>query len=175
MGKKTALLIMDFQNDIVTKEGIGSEDRCDMARMAGPVAKIPRLIQFGRERGQEVIFVRFLGDKKYQLPNWMFRDKEFAKNPKCLEGTWGADIFPTIQPEAAERVFSEKAHFDAFLCPRFEQYLLEQGLEHLIFVGVYCNVCVDSTARTGYQKGYFITVVSDCTTTLHLPEEESLR
>lgn len=174
LGKKTAILVLDFQNDFVTKEGIGSEYRGDMARMAGPISHIPRVIDYGRKQGYEIIFVRFLGDQRYQLPNMQHRDAVLGKRPKCLEGSWGAEFHPSVQPAAGERVFSKQAHFDAFLCEGFERYLIEHGYEHLVFLGVYCDVCLDSTARTAFQKGYYITVVSDCTTTLHLPFQDSL-
>lgn len=174
LGKKTAILLVDFQNDFVTKEGIGSEYRGDMARMAGPISHIPRVIDFARKQGHEIIFVRFLGDKRFQLPNMQHRDAVLSKQPKCLEGSWGAEFHPSVKPTPGERVFNKQAHFDAFLCEGFERYLVENGYEHLVFLGVYCDVCVDSTARTAFQKGYYVTVVSDCTTTLHLPFQDSL-
>ena len=174
LGKKTAVLVLDFQNDFVTKEGIGSEYRGDMDRMADLISHIPRVLDFTRKQGHEVIYVRFLGDKRYQLPNMQHRDAVLGKRPKCLEGSWGAEPHPSVKPASGERVFDKQAHFDAFLCDGFERYLVERGYEHLVLLGVYCDVCLDSTARTAFQKGYYITVVSDCTTTLHLPFQDSL-
>ena len=172
--KRTAVLVLDFQNDFVAKEGIASGDCGDMDRMAGLISNIPRVVKFSRKQGHEVIFVRFLGDERYQLPNMQHRDAVLGKRPKCLEGSWGAEPHPSVKPASGERVFNKQAHFDAFLCDGFERYLVEGGYEHMILLGVYCDVCLDSTARTAFQKGYYITVVSDCTTTLHLPLQDSL-
>ena len=174
LGKKTAVLLLDFQNDFVTKEGITSGFSGDMDRMAGLISHIPRVLEFSRKQGHEVIFVRFLGDKRYQLPNMQHRDTVLGKRPKCLEGSWGAEPHPSVKPASGEHVFNKQAHFDAFLCDGFERYLVERGYEHLVLLGVYCDVCLDSTARTAFQKGYYITIVSDCTTTLHLPSQDSL-
>lgn len=174
LGKKTAIIILDFQNDFVSPEGIGAANGADMSAMAAPVANIPRVIDFARAQGFEIIFVRFLGDPHYQLPNMMHRDKALRKPPKCLEGTWGAGFHASAQPAGAERIFTKEACFDAFLAVGFERYLVDRGYEHLIFMGVYCDVCVDATARTGFQKGFYITVVEDCTTALHLRAEDSL-
>ena len=173
LGKKTAVLVLDFQNDFVAKEGIASGYCGDMDRMAGLISHIPRVLVFSRQQGHEVIFVRFSGDRRYQLPN-MQRDAVLGKRPKCLDGSWGAEFHPSVKPASGERVFNKQAHFDAFLCDGFERYLVERGYEHLVLLGVYCDVCLDSTARTAFQKGYYITVVSDCTTTLHLPFQDSL-
>ena len=174
LGKKTAVLLLDFQNDFVTKEGIASGSGGDMDRMAGLISHIPRVLEFSRKQGHEVIFVRFLGDKRYQLPNMQHRDTILGKRRKCLEGSWGADPHPSVKLASGEHVFNKQAHFDAFLSDEFERYLVERGYEHLVLLGVYCDVCLDSTARTAFQKGYYITVVSDCTTTLHLPFQNSL-
>lgn len=173
MGHKEALMIMDFQNDFCTPQGIGAEYRGDMARLQGPAERIPKVIAFARQQGIEVIFVQFIGDEKYQKPNWRDRDRKLNKRPKCCENSWGADFYKLV-PEPSEQIFKKYAHFDAFLCAGFEEYLKQKGIEELVFAGVYSDVCLDSTARTAFQKGYYITVIRDCTTSLHLDFEASL-
>lgn len=174
VGRRAALLVMDFQNDFCTSEGIGAEYRGDMNRMTAPAQNISSTVDFARDNGLEVIFVQFLGDEKYQSASWRRRDKELGKRAKCIEGTWGAD-FHGMSPQPGERVFAKHAAFDAFLSEGFEEYVSEQGIEHLIMAGVYSDVCLDSTARTAFQKGYFITVLSDCTTGLHLRDADVMR
>ena len=174
LGKKTAVIVLDFQNDFVSPKGIGAANGADLSAMAAPIANIPRVINFARAQGIEAIFVRFLGDPQYQLPNLVHRDKALGKSPKCLEGTWGADFHDSVQPNGGERIFTKQACFDAFLAEGFERHLVDRGYEHLIFTGVYSDVCVDATARTGFQKGFYVTVVEDCTTARHLRTEDSL-
>ena len=165
MGKKTALVVMDFQNDFLTER--------DTA--AGSLAHNTQLVtDFIRTQHHEVIFVRFIGNAEYQLPNWQYRDFTLGRKPNCLENSVGAEISPLVQPAAGEQIFDKHACFDAFLCDGFGRYLQEEGYRHLVMVGLYCDVCVDSTARTAFQKGFFVTVVSDCTRTLHLPVKDSL-
>ncbi|KAM0800966.1 isocitrate dehydrogenase [Usnea florida] len=174
LGKKTAVIVLDFQNDFVSPKGIGAANGADLSAMTAPIANIPRVINFARAQGIEAIFVRFLGDPQYQLPNMVQRDRAQGKPPKCLEGTWGAQFHDSVQPIAGERIFTKQACFDAFLAEGFERHLVDRGYEHLIFTGVYSDVCVDATARTGFQKGFYVTVVEDCTTALHLRTEDSL-
>lgn len=57
---------------------------------------------------------------------------------------------------------------------RFEDHLRARATAHLVLAGVYADVCVDSTARTAFQKGFHVTVVPDCTTSLHLPTPDIL-
>ena len=179
LGKKTAVLSVGFQNDLVTQEGIGSNYRADIA---DPISHIPRVIDSARKQGHDIIFLQFLGDNRFQLPNMQHRDTTLLSNnnnnnkqpPKCLQGSPGADFHPTAKPSPSERVFKQQAHFDAFLCQAFERHLVQHRYQHLVFLGLYCDVCVDSTARTAFQKGYDISVVADCTATLHLPCRDSL-
>jgi len=39
--------------------------------------------------------------------------------------------------------------------------------------GVATNVCVESTARDGYMKDYYIVFVSDCTATFVMEDHEA--
>lgn len=173
MGKKTALIVMDCQNDFVVKDkhGFKGEEK----NMTSLAPNIGHVVDFIRSQQQEVIFMRYLGDVKYQRPNLQYRDHMIGSEKlRCLEHSWGAELFPPLRPETNERVFDKHAVYDGFLCPDFEPYLKMRGFQHLIFVGLYGDVCVDSTARTAFQKGYFLTVISDCTATLHVPVSDCL-
>ena len=169
MGKHTALLVMDFQNDFLQ-----GKDPTTTKKLAN---NISRLITSFRAQNLEVIFVRFLGDPIYQLPNWTYRDRILGRNPHCLEHSVGAEFnSPSlISPAAGERIFDKRAVFDTFLAEGFERYLHERGYEHLVIAGLYVDVCIDATARTAFQKGFWVTVVEDCTASLHLEIEVSLK
>ncbi|MGK5530950.1 isochorismatase family cysteine hydrolase [Streptomyces sp. URMC 129] len=163
-GDGTALVVIDLQNDF-----------CADAEVLDTVTtNAARAVDLARGCGVEVVFVRFLGDVAYQGPSWRSRDLALGKRPKCRAGSWGAG-FHKVSPEPDERVFTKRACFDAFLGDGFEQYLVQRGTRHLVFAGLYTDVCVDSTARTAFQKGFHITVLRDCTRSLHLPDEEILR
>jgi nicotinamidase-related amidase len=97
-----------------------------------------------------------------------------GKDPKCVAGTRGAE-FCRVAPLPGEQVFTKLAHFDAFLCDGFADHLRLRRIGHLVFTGLYADVCVDSTARTGFQLGWPVTLLTDCTASLHLPFEQVQR
>lgn len=170
----TALVVVDVQNDFCTGPTALARFGKDPAALENAVAGCVRAVAAARARGVEVIFVRFTGDPVDQGAAWRLRDRDLGKRPKCLEGSWGAE-FHAVAPAPGERVFTKRACFDSFLADGFEEHLTGQGLNHLVFAGVYADVCVDSTARTAFQKGFHVSVLTDCTTALHLPDDDVLR
>ncbi|TPR11406.1 Alg9-like mannosyltransferase family protein [Aspergillus niger] len=167
LGLKSALVVIDFQNDFISGN--------PSPAMAGVVNNVPRAVDFARANNRPVIFVRFLGNTTYQSPSWKHRDAILQKPEKCVEGTWGAEFGPGVKVQPGERVFDKKALLDPFLVPEFTAYLKEQGFEHLVLAGLFSDVCIDSTARTAFQKGLRVTVVEDCTTALHSKQADHLQ
>ncbi|MEK8169046.1 isochorismatase family protein [Streptomyces sp. M19] len=90
-------------------------------------------------------------------------------------GHLGRRVPAPLVPEPGERVFTKRACFDGFLAEGFARHLQARGIGHLAFAGLFTDVCVDSTARTAFQKGFHVTVLRDCTTALHTPDEQILR
>ncbi|WP_414941388.1 cysteine hydrolase family protein [Amycolatopsis sp. cmx-11-51] len=170
----TALVVMDLQNDFCTGPVVAAGYAGDLSTVDAATAGAVRAVDVARARGTEVVFVRFHGDAEHQGPSWRHRDLSLGKRPKCREGTWGAE-FHRVSPGPGERVFTKKARFDAFLTNGFEDHFVRNGVGHLVFAGLYTDVCVDSTARTAFQQGFHVTVLTDCTTSLHLPDDTILR
>ncbi|SFQ55043.1 cysteine hydrolase family protein [Amycolatopsis rubida] len=170
---RTALVAVDLQNDFCTGP-VAAARPGGPAALARVVANTARAVGLAREAGVEVVFVRFAGDLAFQRPSWRRRDRLLGKRPKCLSGTWGAE-FHGVAPADGERVFTKRACFDAFLAHGFGGYLRRRRIGHLVFAGVYADVCVDSTARTAFQKGFHVTVLTDCTTALHRSDDETVR
>jgi nicotinamidase-related amidase len=154
----TALIVVDVQNDFC-------------AGFDEVVRAVGRAVEAAREAAIEVIFVRFVGDVEHQRTSWRRRNRLQGKTQKCVDGTWGAE-FRGVAPLPGEHVFTKAAHFDAFLCEGFEEHLRLRRVGHLAFAGLYTDVCVDSTARTGFQKGWHVTLLTDCTASLHLPADQ---
>ncbi|MFF4416741.1 cysteine hydrolase family protein [Streptosporangium sp. NPDC001559] len=170
----TALVVVDLQNDFCAGPRALARYPGDPTRLEVVAANTALAVSRARAHGTEVVFVRFVGDVEHQGPSWRRRDRALGKQPKCLEGSWGAE-FRMVSPEPGERVFTKRACFDAFLSEGFERHLVSRGVERLVLAGLYADVCVDSTARTAFQKGFHITVLTDCTTGLHLQDVDILR
>ncbi|KAE8374341.1 hypothetical protein BDV26DRAFT_44698 [Aspergillus bertholletiae] len=167
VGKKTAVVVVDYQNDFIS--AMPSHTVSELSNT------VPRLIHHARNQGNEVIFVRFLGNSSYQGPSWQHRNAMLGQTEKCVEGSWGAELGSGVTPCPGERIFDKKALFDPFLVPEFSEYVSNRRFEHLVLAGLYSDVCIDAAARTAFQKGLWVTVVADGTTSLHLNHNDHLK
>ncbi|KAH1486900.1 hypothetical protein KXV92_004832 [Aspergillus fumigatus] len=114
------------------------------------------------------------GDDHFQGPSWRHRNQMQGRQPWCVQGTWGAEVFGSVSVQAGERVCDKKAKFDPFLSEEFAQDIAVRGFEELVVAGLYTDVCVDATVRGAFQRGLWTTLVSGCTAALHFSEEQML-
>ena len=77
----------------------------------------------------------------------------------CRAGTPGADYY-RVKPEPGD-VEIEKIRFDSFIGTTLDEQLRARGVESLIVMGVSTDCCVDSTARSAFQRDYDVFVVTD--------------
>ncbi|MBT2682753.1 cysteine hydrolase family protein [Bacillus sp. ISL-37] len=94
-----------------------------------------------------------------QIPVIYIQHNEKAGYP--LENrTYGWEIHSEISPED-EDIIIQKTTPDSFLKTSLDLELKEKGIEHLYLVGIQTEVCVDTTCRSAFSKGYKVTLVSD--------------
>lgn len=195
LGLKTAFLVIDFQNDFAASIHTSSPP---LATITNNISRVLSRIRHARTQAPpssssstpthtststspappllqdvEIIHVRFLGDPSYQSGPWTHRNSTSHRAEKCLSGTPGArSVHPAADPQPPERVFTKRALFDPFLVPGFESHLEERGVRHLVLAGLYGDVCVDAAARSGFQRGFWISVVRGCVGTLRARLDE---
>ena len=82
-----------------------------------------------------------------------------------VEGTPGPEIIEELEPAEEDVVVSGKQTLDAFLSTPLDYILRANRIEWVALVGFHTNWCVESTARSAYDRGYRVAVVSDGTAT----------
>ncbi|MBT2642243.1 cysteine hydrolase [Bacillus sp. ISL-41] len=75
-------------------------------------------------------------------------------------GTYGWEIHSEISP-LEEDIIIQKTTPDSFLKTSLDQELRKREIDHLYLVGIQTEVCVDTTCRSAFSKGYKVTLVSD--------------
>jgi ureidoacrylate peracid hydrolase len=159
----SALVIIDVQHDFCSEKGAMAERfGFDMKEIREAVPRLNAFIEECRKTGVPVIWVREI-----------FSDDKMHPNQKAIWGAgddiWliredgdGIDFYENIiGPEDGEPVIT-KWSYDAFEDTDLDLLLKSRGIETLLMTGFTTNVCVETTARHGYIKGYYIALVEDC-------------
>lgn len=89
-------------------------------------------------------------------------------SPYDLTATNG-QIADLVAPAASEPVIV-KNYPDSFSSTDLDAQLKSAGCENLILAGFMSHMCVSSTARGGFDRGYAVSVVENTTATRDLPD-----
>ena len=157
---KTAIIVVDVQNDFCRPEGaLGKAGQPTESALA-MIPNLQRLLAAARAVNAPVIFIQTIHENATDSEAWVGRlgGKVAAI---CRKNTWGAE-FTEVAPLPSEPVVI-KHRYSAFINTRLDSVLRTYKIENLIMTGVSTNVCVESTARQGYMLDYNIVFVSDCT------------
>ncbi|MFH1457062.1 MAG: isochorismatase family cysteine hydrolase [Patescibacteria group bacterium] len=162
MNKNKLVLIIDMQNDFCAKVKTNASINSIKKATKG----VHFAIKKAREGKYKIAFTRSLQIFNKLPQNIKDRIEKNGKKINYLVPTsWGADFFQ-IQPKKDEAVIT-KYRYDAFTNPRFEKYLKKNKIKEIIFCGFFLDICVDSTMRSAYQKGFYITLLKDATVPLY--------
>ena len=177
-GDKTALVIVDMQNDFV-REGAAME--VPDARKTIPA--IQSLIKMARQRRMPIIYTKFVaGPKRTFLWEW---SPQIPKDNCCIRGFKRkykdangeldcTDIVGEIYPEPQDYVF-EKYNYSAFRNAPLKDILLGNHCDALIVTGTVTHICVCDTVHDAAQEHFKVLVASDAVSDyLELQQKASL-
>jgi len=159
----TALLAMDFENDIVHPEGAFKDfGFAQMVSETGVLDKTSQLLTTARSAGVSVIYVsvKFRAGYPERPANSGLWQGLHGANA-LVEGTWGAQIHDQLTPEEGEPLVTKRG-VSAFTASDLEQILHNNRIGTLLLAGVATNFVVEGTARQACDLGYNTIVVGDC-------------
>ena len=159
---RTALVVVDMQNDFV-KEG-GSLLVPDAE---ATIPAIKNLLNLARNSGMKVVFSQDThtdGDPEWEI--W----PEHAR-----EGSWGWEIVEELTPREDELVI-RKVRYDAFYGTHLDHFLRLWKVDTLMICGTVANICVHYTAASAALRWYEVILPRDATSALDpFDLESSLR
>lgn len=166
---KTALLVIDMQNDFVLE---GHPMEVPEARTAIPY--IQRLIATSRELGIPVIYSQHTLRDDFAVSPLESTYNERLLTVGMRKGTFGVQVIDALKP-AENEIVIEKYRYDAFYATNLEPVLRSiRGLNQIdtvIITGTLTEVCCESTARGAYMRDYKVAFVSDATGALTTPAQ----
>ena len=169
---KTALVVVDVQNDFCHVEGVFGKRHFDLSHVEKSVDRLLPFIAQCRQRGMPVVFVRTIHSNWTDSDAWVGRLAGAGKGmPICRPDTWGAEFYK-VEPQASDFV-TTKHRFSGFVGTDLNLVLRARGIETLLMTGVASNVCVETTARDGYNLDFHIIFVEDCCGAFSVEEHAS--
>ncbi len=131
---------------------------------------INTVILGAKKTGVPIIFICAEYGKENLPENIWRRYQQERLGELCLPRSEGAKLYG-IDENMADAIFI-KHRYDAFSNPELEKYLKKQKINHIVVMGGSSDVCVDSTARTGFQKGFYIVALEDCLVSLENKQKD---
>ena len=159
----TALLVMDFENDVVHEDGAFKEfGFAAMVKQNDVFGKTARLLDATRRSGVKVIYVsvKFRSGHPERPANGGLFEALVGANA-LVEGTWGAEIHEAVAPRDGEAVVTKRG-VSAFYGSDLAPILTTAGIGTLLLSGVATNFVVEGTAREATDRGYDVVIVGDC-------------
>ena len=159
----SALLVMDFVNDVVHPDGAFKDS--GFAQMVGQndvFGKTSRLLDAARRADMKVIYVAVKFRPGYpELNRSAGLNQEIIDLKSLVEGTWGATIHEAVAPQERDLVITKRG-VSAFAGSDLANLLSASGITTLLLSGVSTNFVVEGTARDAVDRGYNVVVVGDC-------------
>jgi ureidoacrylate peracid hydrolase len=155
---RTALIVIDIQNDFCHPEGWAAKHGMDVSGMPALIARVETLVNAARATGVHVAFVKLVGDATTDSAAWLGAAGE--RGDICRSGTWGAE-FMHDEPLPGEPVIA-KPRYGAFTKTDLDDILRAWNTDTLVFAGVSTNVCVESTLREAFMRDFHVVIASDC-------------
>jgi biuret amidohydrolase len=163
--KKTAILVVDMQNDFIAQ---GAPLETPMGRRILPT--LHRLLAFARETGMSVIYTAHV-HREDGSDLGMFGEiyPPIAEGACLIDGRPGAEIYPEVAPQPREPVI-KKHRYSAFFGTDLDIILRSKGIETVAITGVTTENCCHSAARDAMYLGYRVAFLSDATGTYDYPD-----
>lgn len=163
--EKTAMLVVDMQNDFV-QEGALAE----IPDARAMVPRLNRLLTVCRTHKIPIIYIHHV-IRGGEIDAGRLADlfEPVRNNQMIIAGTKNVEIYAGLKPQPDDLVVA-KPRYSAFYGTDLEAILRSKKIETLIISGTVTNVCCESTARDAFSHDYKVIFLSDGNATCALPD-----
>lgn len=175
---KTAVLVIDMQNDFGAKAGMFDRAGIDISGIRAVVPNVQTALTAARAASLPIIYLKMafkpdLSDAgPVTGPNLLKHSPlhvgdtvtapDGTRSRILVRDTWNTEIIPELRPHPRDTVLY-KSRFSGFYRTELEALLKHRGIEALIVTGCTTSVCVESTVRDAMYRNYRCVVLEDCT------------
>jgi nicotinamidase-related amidase len=173
--KRTAVVLIEYQNDFTSEGGVLHDAVRGVMESTGMLDNTRRLVEAARSAGATIVHAPItfaagygeLSEHPYGILKGVVDSTAFVK------GEWGAEIVDALAPQQGDVVVEGKRGLDTFATTNLDFILRARGIETIALGGFLTNCCVESTMRSGYEKGFHVITLSDCVAATSPEEHEN--
>lgn len=163
---RTALLIIDPQNDFLSEGGVAWPLVGDGVKNTKVVEHLVELRSAAKKAGVPVFYCpHYYNDNEFAtwkhlnpIDKMMFDGKMFNK------GTWGAEFHPDLVPDDNTFVLAPHKALSGFWAGDIAIQFRQRNIDTIVLAGMSANLCVESNLRDAVENGFEVLVVKDATT-----------
>ena len=162
--KHTAVVLIEYQNDFTSEGGALHGAVEEVMDQTGMLANTRKLVEAARAAGATIVhapitFAPGYGELSRQPYGIL---KGVVESSAFVKGEWGAEIVDVLAPQEGDVIVEGKRGLDTFATTNLDFILRARGITTIALGGFLTNCCVESTMRSGYEKGYDVITLSDC-------------
>ncbi len=162
---KTAVIFVGYQNDYFKEDGILRAVVEESDRTNNILTKSLSIVNRLKSTDATLIQTPIIFTEDYsELVNPVGILKTIADVKAFQAGAPGSEVIDQFKAHGERIVTIEgKRGLNAFSNTRLDSFLRKRGISRVVMAGAVTSICIDSTGRAAHERGYQVTVLSDCT------------
>jgi ureidoacrylate peracid hydrolase len=171
--EKTALVLIEYQNDFTSEGGTLHQAVKPVMDSTNMLANTVETVAKARKLGATIVYapITFTDDYHELSPTPYGILKGVVDSKSFRKGSWGSEMVDVLKPRPEDIVVEGKRGLCGFASTNLDFVLRSRGITNIALGGFLTNCCVESTMRTGYEKGYNVVTLTDCTATVSEEEQ----
>jgi nicotinamidase-related amidase len=171
----TAVVLIEYQNEFTSDGGALHGAVAEVMDKTNMLANTGQVVEAARAAGVTIMHAPITFAPGY---NELSRHpygilKGVVDGSAFVKGTWGAAIVDDLAPHEGDIVIEGKRGLDTFASTNLDFILRSKGITTIVLGGFLTNCCVESTMRSGYENGYQVITLTDCTAATSVAEHEN--
>ena len=170
--KSTAVVLIEYQNDFTSEGGTLHGAVKPVMDATNMLANTVETVKRARELGATIVYapITFTDDYHELSPAPYEILKGVVDSRSFRQGSWGAQIVDVLKPEAGDIVVEGKRGLCDSRPPTSISSCAAGEFDHRAR-RIPDQLLRKSTMRTGYEKGYDVVTLKDCTAALSEEEQ----
>jgi nicotinamidase-related amidase len=162
---RTALCIVEMQNDLVHESNIGKRGirgvLATQVQKRGVIPKLQVVIASARARQVPILYINVCLKPGFPRPDTLLH-RLGQREPTLIEGTWGVQIHEALAARSEDFVLERTVGIDGSYGTQLYPVLRQLKRTTMLIAGVSTNLAVEGVVRASVNRGFDMVVIEDC-------------